>query len=88
MDRSFSIYIQNAARGDDQSVYFCDVQPTYEAEEVFAGKNRTPVIFRFVKFTPRNGMQQGNVMRVPMERVISIHEPSPSNTRQRDRVAQ
>ena len=71
----FTVRMQTAIGGDEQEVYFCQEQPTYDTVIVETDNDLHPTVaFRFLVFTPTNGRQPGRAQRVPFEKILSVSE--------------
>ena len=62
--------------GNDTSAYHTDAAPTYEAVWIPV-ENGEPSRVIFCVFTPKNGINRNNLVRVTFSRIISVAELSP-----------
>jgi hypothetical protein len=67
----FSVNIQG---GEQDELYFTAEQPTYEAVLIEGSVPSTFV--NYIVLKPQNGYPRGQVLRVPIERLIWISEES------------
>jgi hypothetical protein len=67
---------QYGVKVGEDTIYFTQEEPQWDRQVIEDDQHDDPSIILFLRFTPTNGYQAGNVMRVPYHQVNGIIELS------------